>query len=103
MLLCGYTLERIVHDYGIDLLVFTYNQQGEVEIAEIRVQVKATEQIKPHGSGQSFVFRLDRADLLGWLHEALPVIVVVVDIEASRAYWLYVQAYFAKQTGFDVW
>ena len=36
-------LERVIHDYGIDLLLFTYDQSGEVENGEIRIQVKASE------------------------------------------------------------
>jgi hypothetical protein len=30
-LLCGYSVERVVHDYGIDLILFTYSPEGETE------------------------------------------------------------------------
>jgi hypothetical protein len=29
VLLCGYTVERVWHDYGYDLFLFTYNARGE--------------------------------------------------------------------------
>ena len=31
VLLCGFTIERIVHDYGIDVLMFTFDRNGETE------------------------------------------------------------------------
>ena len=42
-LLCGYSVERRVHDYGIDLVILTYDPQGNVENGEILVQLKATD------------------------------------------------------------
>jgi hypothetical protein len=48
VLLCGFSVERIEHDYGVDLLVFTYNAGGEVENGEIRLQIKATDRVKKH-------------------------------------------------------
>ena len=32
-LLCGFSVERVRHDYGIDLIWFTYDEHGEVEVA----------------------------------------------------------------------
>jgi hypothetical protein len=43
-LLTGFSVERIVHDYGMDLVLYTYSDQGEVEPGEIYLQLKATEQ-----------------------------------------------------------
>lgn len=28
---CGFTVERMVHDYGVDLLLYTYSPEGEIE------------------------------------------------------------------------
>lgn len=30
-LLCGFSVERVVHDYGTDLLLFTYDNDGSTE------------------------------------------------------------------------
>jgi hypothetical protein len=46
VLLCGFTAERVYFDYGIDLTIRTYNQDGEVEDGFIFVQLKATENLK---------------------------------------------------------
>jgi hypothetical protein len=93
-LLCGYSIERRTHDYGIDLVLFTYDAGGEIENGEVLLQLKATDHLKTASAGRQVVFRLDRADLLAWLHEPMPVILVVYDAVEDVAYWLYVQAYF---------
>jgi len=100
-LLCGYAMERRWHDYGIDLVVYTYDGNGEVESGELLVQLKATDYLKVIARGQAISFRIDRADLLAWLQEPMPVIFVVYDAAADVAYWLYVQAHFEGQPGFD--
>ena len=102
VLLAGFTLERIAHDYGIDYLVFTYNQSREVEVGEIRVQVKATQELKRGRGLTTFPFRLERTDLVSWLSEAMPVILVVYEVRGDVAYWLYVQAYFARLPSFNL-
>ncbi len=42
----GHSLEEIRHDYGIDLILFTYNSIGELEDGNLLLQVKATERTK---------------------------------------------------------
>ena len=101
-LLCGFSVERVRHDYGIDLILFTYDQQGEVESGEIFLQLKATDRVQLVAKGKFIAYRLDRTDLYSWLSQFLPVILVVYDAPADRAYWLYVQAYFEKQPGFNL-
>ncbi len=98
---CGFSVERVEHDYGIDLILFTYNAAGECEPGNVFVQLKATDHLKVAAGGQRIVFRIDRADLLAWLGQTMPVVLVVYDGKADRAYWLYVQAHFEKQPGFD--
>jgi hypothetical protein len=96
VLLCGYTMERIIHDYGMDLILFTYNDNGEVEVGEIFFQLKATEKLKILADGKTFAFRIESADLRYWLRHPMPVILVVYDAIKDKAYWLYVQAYCRK-------
>jgi hypothetical protein len=101
-LLCGFTVQRTTHDYGIDLWLATYNRTGEVENGEIRVQLKATDHLKHAPDGQAILFRVRRRDLHHWLSEAMPVILVVYDAKADVAYWLYIQEYFQALPGFDL-
>lgn len=96
-LLCGYTVERMVHDYGIDLLLLTYDDNGWVENDSIRIQMKATDRLLTLKDKQTITFRIDNADLQLWLEDWLPVILVIYDAQNDRAYWLHIQDYFAQQ------
>ncbi len=100
-LLSGYSVERQVHDYGIDLVITTYDQRGNLENGEIRIQLKATDHLKLVSRGQMVACRIERADLRSWLHEPMPVILVVYDAANDSAYWLYVQRHFQQQPRFN--
>jgi hypothetical protein len=95
-------VERVRHDYGLDLILFTYDRHGEVESGKVFLQLKATDRAQRVAGGRFVAYRLDRADLASWLAEFQPVILVVYDAPAERAYWLYVQAYFETLSGFDL-
>ena len=97
-LLCGYTVERVLHDYGVDLLLYTYNDEGEVENDTVKIQLKATDQLSILQDGETIAFSVSRSDLDYWLGEWQPVILIVYDAQAEAAYWLYIQAYFEAQT-----
>lgn len=101
-LLCGFSVERILHDYGLDLILFTYNALGELEDGSILLQVKGREQVTTLEGGQEISFRVARADVQTWLRHRMPVILVVYDVATDCAYWLYVQRHFAAQATFDV-
>jgi hypothetical protein len=79
----------------------TYDHRGEIQNGQVYFQLKATDKLKISADGQQIPWRLERADLRAWLDEPWPVIVVVYDARADIAYWLYVQAYFAKQQDFN--
>jgi hypothetical protein len=92
-LLCGYSVERRLHDYGIDLTLLTYDESGYVENGQILVQLKATDQIKQLAGGEYVTCRIARADLRAWFHEPMPVILVIYDAQGDAAFWLYIQEY----------
>lgn len=94
ILRCGHTVQRIERDYGFDLLLFTYSGQGEVEPGQVLLQVKATEHLQALSRRQVIPWRLERADLLSWLKEPMPVFLVVYEAAQDRAYWMYLQPYF---------
>jgi hypothetical protein len=100
-LLCGYSVERIVHDYGVDLLLYTYNEEGEIENDSVRIQLKATDDLPVLKDGR-IMFTVERADLEYWLEELLPVILIVYDARNDVAYWVYVQAYFQSLANFEL-
>jgi hypothetical protein len=96
VLLCGHTLEEFENDYGLDLMMYTYDEGGALEEDLVFFQVKATDVLKVRADGRGVVFRVARADLESWLRQTFPVILVVYDAQADVAYWLYVQAHFRQ-------
>ena len=101
-LLCGYTAERVSRDYGIDLVINTFKQTGEIEPGSILVQLKATDGLALRAKQIFIPFRLERADLVLWLSEMMPVILVIFDAKKTKAYWLCVQEYFEELKDFNL-
>jgi hypothetical protein len=97
ILRCGFTAERVVHDYGLDLQMTTYDRNGEVESESVQFQLKATDHPRHTPDGTAVVFRVEQGALDFWLQQTFPVILVVYDARAEVAYWLYVQAHFAGE------
>ena len=91
VLQCGWTVHRFSPDYGLDLLLTTFNRRGEIENGDVRLQIKATDSIKLTSARDAIGVRLEWRDLVYWLNEPLPVILVVYDAKADRAWWLYLQ------------
>jgi hypothetical protein len=94
VLRCGWTVQRTTHDYGIDLLMETFNEVGEPQNGRVLFQLKATDTLKKRDNGRTVAARLDGRDILAWRHEPMPVILVLYDAQADLAYWLHVQEYF---------
>ena len=102
MLLCGHTVERVFHDYGYDLFSFTFDANGEPEAGDIRIQVKATDKLPGSGKGGGIPFRVDRSDVVYWLTERSPVVLVLYDARQEAAYWLDIKDYFRRLVGFNL-
>jgi hypothetical protein len=99
---CGFSTERITRDYGIDLLIFTYDANGEVENGFINMQLKATDKLVLVKEGTHVSFSVEKAHLETWLDEPYPVILTVYDAQSDCAYWLYIQKYFEELPGFNL-
>lgn len=91
---CGHVLHRILQDYGLDLNLFTFDAHGELENGEVWMQVKATEHMKQLAKRPFIPWRIQRTDLRHWLYQPMPVILIIYDVPADKAYWLNVQSYF---------
>jgi hypothetical protein len=98
----GFSVEKISHDYGLDLVMTTYNEEGEVEGGRVVIQVKATDRPRVLKDGKTICVNVERQHLKHWLRESDPVILIVYDGERDRAFWLYVQAYFQGQRTIDL-
>ena len=90
----GYTVQSVESDYGYDLLLFTYDENGYLEPGLVYLQVKAAESLRP--VGPSYVFNLDIRDYNLWMLDDLPVVLILFDASRKRAYWLVVQQYFSE-------
>ena len=90
----GHTVERNVSDYGYDLVMFTYDNRGYAEEGLVKIQLKASERLVP--SADEFTFDIDIRDYALWTAEPMPVILILFDASKRRAYWIYVQRYFAS-------
>jgi hypothetical protein len=101
-LLCGYIVDRIVRDYGIDLEVTTFTRKGEIEEGKVLVQLKASDRLRLQPGQETFSFRIERSDLILWLAQPMPMILIVYDARKTAAYWLYIQSYFRKRSGFNL-
>ncbi len=91
----GFSVERVEKDYGYDLVLFTYDDNGEIENGQIYLQLKATDNIKKTDH-QTIAFSVSTRDLKLWLEEPMPVILILYDALQKTAYCLYIQAYFEK-------
>jgi hypothetical protein len=89
----GFAVNRLVTDYGLDLMMLTHTNAGEMENGHIMFQVKATDALQILKDGRSIAFRVEIADLRWWQGEPMPVILVLYDGQRDKAYWLYVQQY----------
>jgi Domain of unknown function (DUF4365) len=101
-LLCGFAVEHMVEDYGIDMELLTFTPTGEIEAGKILVQVKAPDDLKRRRGQACIPFQIERRDLVSWLSEPMPVIFVVYDAIKDAAFWIYVQSLFAKRKDFNL-
>src|SRR5262245_24924936 len=90
----GHTAQRLEKDYGYDLLLFTYDEQGYSEPDFLSLQLKAAESLQTVGS--DYVFDVDIRDYNLWMLETMPVILILFEASARRAFWLSVQSFFTE-------
>lgn len=95
-LLEGCTVQVQQADYGIDLQINTFDEEGFVEAGCIYFQLKATDSPTMVVKRQFISYNLDIRDLRLWLREVFPVILVVFDSSKAVAYWLNVRDYFRE-------
>src|SRR5438067_10705812 len=88
----GHTTQRLGSDYGYDLVLFTYDEEGYIEPDSVYIQLKAAETLQVVGSG--YVFDLDIRDYNLWMLDTAPVILILFEASRRRASWLAVQPYF---------
>lgn len=98
ILRCGWVPRRMNPDYGIDLFLETYSPQGDLENGGVWLQLKATDRLRVLPAKQAIPVRLEWRDVLFWLNERMPGILVIYDAPRDRAWWLHLQAALANVT-----
>src|SRR6185437_13784166 len=71
----GHTAQRLEKDYGYDLILFTYDEQGYTEPGVAFLQLKAAEALTQ--SGADYVFDVDIRDYNLWTLGDTPVFLVL--------------------------
>lgn len=92
----GHVLRRPEHDYGVDAIMFHFDEQGQIENGEIRFQLKASDALKVIRKGSVISFPIKTGDLDHWSMEIHPFILVVFDAQKENAYWLHIQEYVVR-------
>jgi Domain of unknown function (DUF4365) len=98
ILQCGWVAQRVSPDYGIDLVMDTFDRHGMIENGVVKFQLKATDSPRVLSTRQAVAIRLDWRDVVYWLNERMPVILVVYDAHQVRAWWLYLQSELRRET-----
>jgi hypothetical protein len=96
VLLQGHVQGRPERDYGVDVTMFHFADNGEIENGEVRFQLKATEKLKVIEKGKVISFPIRTGDLHYWAMEIHPFILVVFDVSRDNAFWLHIQEYVAE-------
>src|SRR5947209_151258 len=73
----GHTAQRPGSDYGYDLVMRTFDEQGYVEPGSVYFQLKAMETLEARGT--DYVYDIDIRDYNLWTREKLPVVFVLFD------------------------
>lgn len=93
VLLNGHVLRRPSRDYGVDVTMFHFADDGTIENGEVRFQLKATNNLNLIRRGTEISIPIKTGDIHYWSFEIYPLILVVFDAKSETAYWLHIQEY----------
>ncbi|MBC7808558.1 MAG: DUF4365 domain-containing protein [Akkermansiaceae bacterium] len=90
-LLAGCTIDRVVADYGYDMIVRTFDDAGHLELAYVAVQMKASD-APDYSQNSGFVtVRVDERDEWAWRNDPFPVALIFYDAAKDVAYYVHYQ------------
>lgn len=88
----SHLLARASHrEYGWDATLFHFSPSGEIENGEVRIQLKATDQLD--ASKPYVACRVSTKDLHYWYWEdqQIPFVLVLYDAQRHRGFWISVR------------
>ena len=95
----GHVASRPAEDYGIDMIVSTFDEDGYAQPGDIYLQLKASDWPAYSKDRSSISCKVGVQHYRLWMAYPLPVFLVVYDAGSSQAFWLDVQDYFRAQAG----
>lgn len=93
VLLRGHILRRPARDYGVDVTMFHFARDGQIENGEVRFQLKATDSMNLVDNGTVVSVPIETRDIEYWSKGVYPFILIIFDARAERAFWLDVKEY----------
>ena len=90
----GHTVERPGADYGYDVFVNTFDQEGYAEPGGILIQLKASDNLEYSDDRNFISYAINIKHHKLWIKETMPVFLVLFDAQKKLAYRLYYQDYF---------
>ncbi len=97
ILLAGFTMYRhAMNDYGVDGIIQTFNEIGEIGNKIINFQLKSTDHIHYLDRKNSFTFDLNKKDLEFWLNSDRQTLLILFDAQKDAAYYIDLALYFQK-------
>src|SRR5262249_51389626 len=95
----GHTVDYIT-DYGTDVVINTFDKDGYAEGGDIRLQLKASDNLRYSQDRTYMSFsKLTPDDYDCWMKQKYPVFLVLYDAKKVKAYYLFVQAHFTSGGG----
>jgi hypothetical protein len=64
VLRCGWVVERLTFNYGLDLELFTFDKNDDAQEGTVLLQLKASRRLSFRSPAATFPFRVDRRDLV---------------------------------------
>lgn len=93
----GHTVDRPT-DYGMDILINTFDADGYAENGDIRIQLKASDGFKISKDASYLQIVVESKHYELWVREPMPVFLILYDAKLEKAYWLYLQEYFSASS-----
>jgi hypothetical protein len=90
-LCAGFVIDRVIFDYGYDLIVRTFAEGGHLEAGTILVQMKASDAPEYSERADFVSVRISEQDDLAWRSEYTPVLLITYDAKAENAYYVHYQ------------
>ena len=92
-LLSGHTAQRVEFDYGYDLFVQTFDEQGFLEADFLLVQMKASDAPRYVATATQYAVTVERQEMESWRRNAMPLFLVLYNAATEEAFWLNIQQY----------